>query len=133
VREVAPCLICGGRVEELEDFRNGTHYYTSVSFLEDETLCEICIADWTLIGDEFGITKHLCKGCIPGTREFSHALWPEGSCRRVDKKQLHSSFEEVCPKCNIRKRAVEIFEALAKRKGVSLALSPDCVKTRHHS
>src|SRR2546428_3319918 len=45
LREVAPCLDCGGAPDELEELRTGYHKYARFNLFDGDVLCDFCVAD----------------------------------------------------------------------------------------
>ncbi len=45
VREVAPCLECGGESEELEKLARGVHSFARYDCFDGEILCDFCDCD----------------------------------------------------------------------------------------
>jgi hypothetical protein len=45
MREVVPCLDCGGNPQELQHMKSGQHYFLTVELFGNEILCDFCYAD----------------------------------------------------------------------------------------
>lgn len=45
MREVTPCLDCGGLQGEMAEFKNGKRTFFKVGFLDNEVVCDFCLAD----------------------------------------------------------------------------------------
>ena len=45
MREITPCLDCGGLQGDMAEFKNAKRTYFKVSILDNEIVCDFCLAD----------------------------------------------------------------------------------------
>lgn len=45
MREIAPCIDCGGDPKEVEHLKSGLHSYSKHELFNGETICDFCEAD----------------------------------------------------------------------------------------
>jgi hypothetical protein len=115
LREVAPCLVCGGNPNELEHLKSGQHYFLKVGLFGGEILCDFCHADMPSTDPSYW-------GFPPGFDWDKNLYSPE---QEMDSEEIihpHSSQEMVCPneKCHNTLRKQHFIVQNAKRNGITL-------------
>ncbi len=115
MREVAPCLDCGGNPQELEHLKSGQHSFLMVELLGNEILCDFCYSD---ILD----TDPLYWG-FPKEFEWEENLYSSSQELNFQKITNPRSLQEMaCPneKCRNTLRKQQFVIENAKRHGVTL-------------
>jgi len=116
MREVAPCLDCGGNSQELEHMKSGQHYFLKVELFDNEILCDFCYADMPS-------TDPLYWG-FPKGFDWGKNLYSR-SQEEIDTQEISNpqSFQEMAcsnEKCHNTLRKQRFIIENAKRHDVTL-------------
>jgi hypothetical protein len=115
MREVAPCLDCGGNPQELAHLKSGQHYFLKVELFDGEILCDLCYTDMPS-------TDPLYWG-FPKGFDWDKNLYSRS--QEINFQEItnpESSQEMACSneKCHNTLRKQEFIIENAKRCGVTL-------------
>jgi uncharacterized CHY-type Zn-finger protein len=111
LREVAPCLDCGGAEDEIEELRIGYHKYAHFRLFDDEVLCDFCDADMP--------STDPCFWGFPRGFDWGSAL--EGENYEYFAAPTQGRRQLACSKCHNTLRKQEFVRRNAQRNRVQLA------------
>jgi hypothetical protein len=110
LRDVAPCLDCGGDPQEIDDWYRGKHRYADFGLFGKEVLCDFCEADMPS-------TDPLVWG-FPKGFDWKKAIAAQPANRLVEPPPLR--FEFACLECSNTLRKQQFVQKNAQLNGVTL-------------
>ena len=113
VRDVAPCLDCGGNASEIDEWRTGEHTYERVGLFDGEAMCDFCVADMP--------STHPSFWGFPENLNWDQALAAAGHEYLDSAPPLRR--ELACARCSNTLRKQEWIRRNAARNGIVVPTS----------